>query len=278
MADTRLTATAVLAGVMTFTTTAYAVSIPVANNSFESPDVSSTYPYFTTAVSGVSGGIYAPNIPGWTTSTLNGNIGVYAPPGGVSYTPPAGKQVGYIGGGNPLVVDPGSFTQVLGVGAQAGATYDLGVYVGARSEGYTLGDYTIALWAGGHLLDSVTDPVAPAPGAFDLTGLSYTATALDSTYGHLAIVLSGGTSDGGTAYGQVAFDDVTLTTSIPEPSTWAMMALGFAGLGFAGYRVRRRQAPRSRPDRRSAGGVTKAALTLAFFAAGASRLVSSLPR
>ena len=23
---------------------------------------------------------------------------------------------------------------------------------------------------------------------------------------------------------------------VPEPSTWAMMAIGFAGLGFAGYR------------------------------------------
>jgi hypothetical protein len=27
-----------------------------------------------------------------------------------------------------------------------------------------------------------------------------------------------------------------VTTSVPEPSTWAMMLLGFAGLGFAGYR------------------------------------------
>ena len=26
------------------------------------------------------------------------------------------------------------------------------------------------------------------------------------------------------------------TVAVPEPATWAMMALGFAGLGFAGYR------------------------------------------
>ena len=33
----------------------------------------------------------------------------------------------------------------------------------------------------------------------------------------------------GLRYGGVAF-------AAPEPSTWAMMLLGFAGLGFAGYR------------------------------------------
>jgi hypothetical protein len=30
--------------------------------------------------------------------------------------------------------------------------------------------------------------------------------------------------------------------AIPEPSTWAMMLVGFAGLGFAGYRVSRKTA------------------------------------
>jgi hypothetical protein len=35
----------------------------------------------------------------------------------------------------------------------------------------------------------------------------------------------------------------TLTvTSVPEASTWAMMLLGFAGLGFAGYRTSRKAA------------------------------------
>jgi hypothetical protein len=32
---------------------------------------------------------------------------------------------------------------------------------------------------------------------------------------------------------------------IPEPSTWAMMLLGFAGLGFVGYRKSRRPAARA---------------------------------
>ena len=29
---------------------------------------------------------------------------------------------------------------------------------------------------------------------------------------------------------------VALSNTVPEPSTWAMMLLGFAGLGYAGYR------------------------------------------
>ena len=38
--------------------------------------------------------------------------------------------------------------------------------------------------------------------------------------------------------GAVTLDDniINATACIPEPSTWAMMVLGFAGLGFAGYR------------------------------------------
>ena len=36
----------------------------------------------------------------------------------------------------------------------------------------------------------------------------------------------------------------SVTPSVaPEPSTWAMMLLGFAGLGFAGYRRTRKAVP-----------------------------------
>lgn len=33
----------------------------------------------------------------------------------------------------------------------------------------------------------------------------------------------------------------TITTAVPEPSTWAMMILGFGGVGFLAYRKRRGQ-------------------------------------
>jgi hypothetical protein len=35
------------------------------------------------------------------------------------------------------------------------------------------------------------------------------------------------------------------TGTIPEPATWTMMLLGFAGLGFAGYRAARKSAARA---------------------------------
>jgi hypothetical protein len=46
------------------------------------------------------------------------------------------------------------------------------------------------------------------------------------------------------ANADVALDYVSagVTASTPEPSTWAMMVLGFAGLGFAGYRASRKAA------------------------------------
>jgi hypothetical protein len=41
--------------------------------------------------------------------------------------------------------------------------------------------------------------------------------------------------------GPVGLAIVTSPSAIPEPSTWAMMLLGFAGLGYAAYRKTKRQ-------------------------------------
>jgi hypothetical protein len=44
-------------------------------------------------------------------------------------------------------------------------------------------------------------------------------------------------TDGGNP-SAFAFDVQTVTAAVPEPSTWAMMILGFAGVGFMAYRRR----------------------------------------
>ena len=46
-----------------------------------------------------------------------------------------------------------------------------------------------------------------------------------------------GTNDVGSS-----FTFVHVSGAIPEPSTWAMMLLGFAGLGYVGYRKARQAA------------------------------------
>jgi hypothetical protein len=40
----------------------------------------------------------------------------------------------------------------------------------------------------------------------------------------------------------VLFDYVRISSGVPEPSTWAMILIGFAGLGVTGYRTSRRDA------------------------------------
>jgi hypothetical protein len=45
--------------------------------------------------------------------------------------------------------------------------------------------------------------------------------------------------------GTYLFDNGTFTTdvaAVPEPSTWAMMVLGFAGVGFMAYRRKNKMA------------------------------------
>jgi hypothetical protein len=47
---------------------------------------------------------------------------------------------------------------------------------------------------------------------------------------------------GNSAWDGPAADANLTFTAVPEPSTWAMMALGFVGLGVAGYRASRKSA------------------------------------
>jgi hypothetical protein len=43
----------------------------------------------------------------------------------------------------------------------------------------------------------------------------------------------------------MAGPSVTQTSGVPEPSTWAMMLIGFAGLGYAAFHRRKDSAPRA---------------------------------
>jgi hypothetical protein len=70
----------------------------------------------------------------------------------------------------------------------------------------------------------------------DVDTLLITPTGPYSFSGYTVSVIGAGplTSGGDPVKGQL-FMDVTVA-AVPEPSTWAMMILGFAGMGFMAYR------------------------------------------
>jgi hypothetical protein len=74
--------------------------------------------------------------------------------------------------------------------------------------------------------------------SFDLTGLKH-----DADLSFILVATGGPLTEisllSGSGIKEAKHFEVSGVAAIPEPSTWAMMLLGFAGLGFAGYRKAR---------------------------------------
>jgi hypothetical protein len=80
---------------------------------------------------------------------------------------------------------------------------------------------------------SSVDRTSPNAVTWDLTG-----TVTGGAFHNVPVtMIIDATQSGGP--GNVISVSGTNSTVIPEPSTWVMMALGFAGLGFLGYRKTR---------------------------------------
>lgn len=65
----------------------------------------------------------------------------------------------------------------------------------------------------------------------DLTRVTFTGSSLQINMEGLGL--------NPTQPGSPDFFNIGLTSAVPEPSTWAMMILGFIGIGFAAYRQKR---------------------------------------
>jgi PEP-CTERM motif len=168
-----------------------------------------------------------------------GNLKLWGPGTGsnngltLSPEPNAGAFVG-----SDPAFQNGSLSQTLTgltVGQALKVTFD---YAGAQQFGFDLA--TTEGWAVS--LGGVTQDTAllstPNHGFTGWQMASFTFTPTSST--EVLSFLSIGTA--AAALPPFALlDSVSATQTIPEPSTWVMMVLGFAGLGYAGFRSNRRK-------------------------------------
>ena len=121
-----------------------------------------------------------------------------------------------------------TITSPTGVGAP---TFTFTAPTGTLQPGF--GSLTAGLagdWSG-------TSNHFAGPIDFDIAGVSVSNFVANSS-GFFAVVDGLGPNGTGEIGGNMETIGTPVTTSgaVPEPSTWAMLLIGFAGLGFAGYR------------------------------------------
>jgi hypothetical protein len=195
----------------------------------------------------------------------NGNVGPaseFANPSGSNTLPLWGNSRDASPEGNYFYgVDstyhPSALTQEIG-GLVVGHTYTLTFdYAAAQQfdyDGNTIDDWVVTL--GGQSI-ATTNIKLPSHGfsGWFTDSVSFTYDGGGQNPGLLSFVnlgMGGCNADfkncapvdpaasGGPPFSLL--DGVSLTGSAPEPSTWAMMFIGFAGLAYAGFRNRRRSA------------------------------------
>ena len=125
--------------------------------------------------------------------------------------------------------DAGSFSENVSGPVDVEATFTLtmsaitalSATISTRTAAaYTPGD--LELWLGG--VEVAFAPLMFAPSAYTA---SFTETLAPGDY---TVIITG------TAHRALGVGGTVTTSTVPEPSTWAMMLLGFAGLGYAAFR------------------------------------------
>ena len=169
-------------------------------------------PSFEANVLGENG--FISSAVGWLTpgdsGTFNPAPAIY--PGGI----PDGDNVAYSSAGGPVI------SQVLTDVLEADLEYELTVWVGNR-VGTGFSGYLIELVAGGTVIASDNNTLAPSDGEFLQSSITYTPDDTDPLLGEALEIRM-------RSFGQQAnFDDVMLS-AVPEPGAFAALALTAVGL------------------------------------------------
>lgn len=206
--------------VLSLTSTANALSLGIANASFESPvaPLQSNKEFYSNN-----------DIDSWQVFTsIGGGAGVFNPGAsqgntGKTYfnsSVPDGNQTAYI--------NSGSIFQQLTATLTGNTNYLLSVFVGKRNDA-PLAGYNVELLAGGTVLAS-NNSVIPGLGDFAEVLVPYTSSSSDPLLGQaLGIRLSARSA-------QANFDKVSLSaTAVPTPA----LLPGLVGMGVAALRKRK---------------------------------------
>ena len=126
--------------------------------------------------------------------------------------------------GHGTISDTGTFDLLVN-----GVTTALSVTIAAGTAGvYSPG--TLTLYEGSPFTGTVVTSEALA-----YNGSAYTASFTDKLNSGDYYYVVTGTNNAAV----LGVGTSVITSSVPEPGTWAMMALGFAGLGYAAFRQRK---------------------------------------
>jgi PEP-CTERM motif len=162
-----------------------------------------------------------------------GNLTLYGPGNGVANGLPATSPAGGYFLGADADFQQAALSQTIS-GLVVGESYTVGFWwAGAQQTGFT--GPTQEKWevSLGSQTQSTTLAVIPQAG---FTGWMYQTFTFTATGTSEALSFLANGSPGEPPF--ALLDGVTMT-AVPEPSTWAMMLIGFGGLGFAAYRRRR---------------------------------------
>lgn len=212
---------AVFAAATAGSTAAFATTNLVTDGNFNSPGSSGG---FTTYLSGQTFDNGAWTVTGTGSNQYGG--------AGVDLIGNYWQAPNNVGGSVDLDGDaPGGISQTLNLSA---GTYQLTFYLSGNPDGGNA-TKTVDVSVG-----SVTnDPFSYTTGSNGHGSMNYVMETVDFTVTTAGpVTLSFASQDNinspwGPVIGGVAI------TNVPEPTTWAMMALGFAGLGLAGWRRKR---------------------------------------
>jgi hypothetical protein len=162
----------------------------------------------------------------------------WVPPAGSNWLPPASPgSVDLIGAGGNFDFYPGN-GQYIDLAGTTGTPGTL-----SSSMVFAPGTYKLSFSLGGNARNDGDKTTYVNLGSF-LQGITLGSADPLTTYNYTFTSSIGGRlsfadlPNGNGNIGNV-LDNVTLS-GVPEPTTWAMMLIGFAGLGFAGYRSSRK--------------------------------------